>query len=132
MWSAATPPKMSVTLRLRQRMRARDEVDVAYRALPADGQIEERRADPATEEAALERAAATRAGCRGSPRRAMFARSARPRRTETACEARYGIDPREDGRPKLVESERRMSADGHRRSDVSGLVEKNARRDAVA
>lgn len=42
-----------------------------------------------------------------------------------------GIDPREDRRPKLVESKTRMSADGHRRRDVSGLMEEDARGDTV-
>src|SRR4051812_6527130 len=42
------------------------------------------------------------------------------------------IDPRVDGRPQLVESEGRMSADRHRRDDVSGFVEEDAHRDAIA
>src|SRR5262245_27480594 len=42
-----------------------------------------------------------------------------------------GIDPREHGRPKLVESEGGMAADRHRRHDVSRLMKEDAGRDAV-
>jgi 4a-hydroxytetrahydrobiopterin dehydratase len=43
-----------------------------------------------------------------------------------------GIDPRKHGRPKIVESERRMSSDRDRRDDVSGLMEEDAGRESVA
>src|SRR5690242_4020329 len=119
-------------LSLRQCVRSRHEVDVAHRALPADREIENGRADATAKQTSFE-SAATGVGNVEDRFVERCLRGQSGRGEQKLLVRRYmGIDPREDRRPKGVESEARMSADGHRSDDVSGLVKKDARSDAVA
>jgi len=119
-------------LSFRQCVRSRHEVDVAHRPLPPDREIKNSRAYATAKQTSFESAAA---GVRNVEDRFVERRlrGQSGRGEQKLLVRRYmGIDPREDRGPKGVESEARMSADGHRGDDVSGLVKKDARSDAVA
>ena len=89
----------------------------------ADREIEKGRADAAAEHAALEGAAA---GVRDVEDRLVendcIVRPGR-RKQKLLVRVEVRVDPRVDGRTKLVEAEGRCRADGDRRGDVRGLVE---------
>ena len=119
-------------LGFRQRVSSRDEVDVAHRALPPDREIENSRAYSTAKQTSFECAAPGMRNVEDRFVERCLRRQSGRGEQKLLVRCDMGIDPGEDRRPKGVESEARMPADGHRGDDVSGLVKKDARRDAVA
>ena len=119
-------------LRLRERMRTRDEVHVAYRALATDREIEQRRAYSTSQQTPFERAAPRVRNVEDRFVERCLRRQSGRGEQKLLVRRYMGIDPRKDRRPKLVEPEGRMASDRHRRGDVSRLVEEDASHDTVA
>ena len=111
---------------LRERRRSLHEADVAYRSVPADGDVEQRRPDATGKDSSLQRAAARVPYIEYQLVDQRLGRQARCGKKKLLVRVLVGVDSREDRWASFIESYRWTGAHCDGGQDVGSLVRQNA------